>query len=229
MENNDGSTNFGDVGGDIIGGRIDGNSNIFGKSIHVYINLPSREIEPEVHKLVNLVSQGNYEKAAETLAKVMQDKNIQSAIRGKIQQMKVTPNTTIDIPHKNKETIKIKEEIPSALIPNEDRNVSANLDMSRLPPGRGMQWSSPTNRDDWNFGPDVDVELFLLKVFANLERHYKRQLAVLSTKIDGQQKPSERDMRELQDLFSKLQELYSTMSRTLKKQADTVMTISRNI
>ncbi len=225
MDNSDDSTNyFGDVGGDIIGGKIDGNSNIFGKSVNVYINLSSREIEPEVHKLVNLVSQGNYEEARETLTRIMQDKNIQSAIRGKIQQMKTAPNAAGDLPRKNKETIKIKEEVPYTLLPNEVRNVQ---NLGTLPPGIGT--SSPLNRDDRNFGPDVDIELFLLKVFANLERHYKRQLTVLSAKIDGLQKPSERDMQELQHLFSNLQLLYSTMSKTLKKQADTVMTISRDI
>jgi hypothetical protein len=57
-----------------------------------------------------------------------------------------------------------------------------------------------------------------LKTFGALEKHFKKQLTDLSIKIDNTEKPTQGDLIKLQNLFSKLQEIYSTMSM-LKKQS----------
>jgi hypothetical protein len=100
---------------------------------------------------------------------------------------------------------------------------------SKLNVGSSIMFSGPVMTDNWNFGPDVDTELFLLKIFANLERHFKRKLTEITHKIDSKDKPSQADLSEMQDLFSKLQELEAVVKEILKKQSDTISNIAQNI
>ena len=85
-------------------------------------------------------------------------------------------------------------------------------------------------REQIKIDKNIKTELLFLKVYADLdEKHLKKELMILSTKIDVIKKPNQRDMLEFQHLFSILQQLSSEMSQFLSKQADTIMTISRDI
>ena len=78
-------------------------------------------------------------------------------------------------------------------------------------------WSSRLAREDWNFGPDFDAELFVSKIFEAREKELKQKLIHTHNKL-------ERKM-----ILDELDNLYKTATEVLKRQSDTIMSISRNI
>ncbi len=229
MDYNDASTNFGDIGGDVIGADVSGNNNTFVKvekveQLVLIVPQSSRGIESDVHDLVNSFSQGNHEKAVESLTKITQDPNIQRQVKERIEQGNISPNTIIHLPDRNKGTIKIKEEVPYTLIPQQ---VLVNRPASSDSIGSESQLKY--NQDDWNSLPEVDIDLLLLKAFANLENYYNKKVYEIQARANSAGRPTtQREASELQNALSRLQKLQSTMKKMLKKQADTIMKISRN-